>query len=184
MHTVHSAGLGADLDLLLLAPAEVGAWQPGDQVEMDLEWITLPRVADDYYGPNETFRQHLAAHPSSWETTYREAAGNDLKVVVRGGAVVERYPLVVHAREPRVQVDIGGGVGYVPIRFEGLATANDYTLYEEVDGKLRRLDQSVHGNDFWQADYDAASQTYSLTYNLPLDNKPASVWVLQKTERR
>ena len=184
VHTVHSAGLGVDLDLLLLAPAEVNAWQPGDHVEMDLEWITLPRVADDYYGPNETFRQHLAEHPSSWETTYREAAGNDLKVVVRGGAVVERYPLVVHAREPRVQVDIGGGVGFVPIRFEGLATANDYTLYEEVDGKLRRLDQSVHGNDFWQTEYDAASQTYSLTYNLPLDNKPASVWVLQKTERR
>jgi len=181
VHRVHSAGLGVDIDLLLVPPAAVNAWQPGDEVEMDLEWITLPRVADDYYGPNEAFRQHLAAHPASWETTYREAIGNDLNVVVRGGKLRERYPLVIHARSQRVEVHIRGGVGCVPIRFEGLATATGYELYELVDGVPHRLDQSVHGNDFWQTDYDAETQTYALTYNLPLDNKPQSVWVLQKS---
>ena len=42
------------------------------------------------------------------------------------------------------------------------------------------LDQSVHGNDFWQADFNAGDQTYSLTYNLPLDGKSSSTWVLKK----
>ena len=184
VHKVHSAGLGVDIDLLLMPPTAVNAWQPGDKVEMDLEWITLPRVADDYYGPNEAFRQHLAEHPSSWETTYREAIGNDLNVVVRGGKLRARYPLVIQARAPRVEVHIGGGVGCVPIRFEGLASADGYALYEQVDGVPHRLDQSVYGNDFWQTDYDAETQTYALTYNLPLDNKPQSVWVLQKTGPR
>jgi hypothetical protein len=29
------------------------------------------------------------------------------------------------------------------------------------------LDLSVHGNDFWQTDYDVVAKTWSLTYNLP-----------------
>jgi hypothetical protein len=28
----------------------------------------------------------------------------------------------------------------------------------------------VHGNDFWQTDYDAVSNTWQITYNLPLDS--------------
>jgi hypothetical protein len=35
-----------------------------------------------------------------------------------------------------------------------------------VDGKT--LDQSVHGNDFWQTDYDAGTKTWSQTYNVPI----------------
>ena len=61
----------------------------GDRIELDLELITLPRTADDYYGPNEVFRKHLAEHPSSWKTTYREAKGNDLSVVVTGGRALQ-----------------------------------------------------------------------------------------------
>jgi hypothetical protein len=34
-----------------------------------------------------------------------------------------------------------------------------------IDGQA--LDQRVHGNDFWQTDYDAASRTWSLTWQVP-----------------
>ena len=78
-----------------------------------------------------------------------------------------------------VTVDIKGGVGFVPIRFEGLPIADGYRLYEEVSGKLIPLDQSVHGNDFWQTDYNATTKTYNRTYNLPLDGKPTSRWILK-----
>ncbi len=37
-------------------------------------------------------------------------------------------------------VDIKGGVGFVPIRFDGLPIADGYRLYEEVCGKLFPLD--------------------------------------------
>ncbi len=36
-------------------------------------------------------------------------------------------------------------------------------------GRWRKVDQSVHGNDFWQTDYDAASGTWEITYSVPLD---------------
>jgi hypothetical protein len=71
-------------------------------------------------------------------------------------------------------------VGYVPIRFEGLADAMGYELYEVVDGKDVKLDQAVHGNDFWQVDRDDGDGTYQLTYNLPLDGKGESVWRMRK----
>ena len=42
------------LDFLLTAPEGVAGFKPGDQVHAEVEWITLPRVAQDYYGPNNT----------------------------------------------------------------------------------------------------------------------------------
>ena len=168
----------SNVDLLLVPPREVTAFKPGDVIEMDVEWITLHRTADDYYGPNDIFRKHLIENPSSWKTTYREALGNDLRVTARGGKVLNRYPLFVQAEKPAVEVAIAGGVGLVPIRFEGLVSIKDAVLSQVVNGKEIRLDQSVHGNDFWQADYDEIAHTYTLTYNLPLDNKPTSTWRL------
>jgi hypothetical protein len=176
---VHSANKEtSNVDLLLVPPREVAAFQPGAVIDLDVEWITLHRTADDYYGPNEAYRKHLVEQPSSWKTTYREALGNDLRVTARGGKVLKRYPIFIQAEKPAVEVTIAGGVGFVPIRFEGLASIKDAVLSEVVAGKEVRLDQSVHGNDFWQADYDDDNRTYSLTYNLPLDNKPTSTWRL------
>ena len=179
VHNVQKEETGLDLDLLLVAPKEVTTFSPGDTVELDAEWITLPRNADDYYGPNESFRKHLAENPASWKTTYREAIGNDLQVIARNGKVLNRYPIVIRAEAPPLDVTIKGGVGFVPIRFEGLTSIKDLVLFEVVEGKEIKLDQSVHCNDFWQADYDEGTKTYTLTYNLPLDNKDTSQWRLK-----
>ena len=105
--------------------------------------------------------------------------GNDLKVVVHGGALLHGYPIMVDVEKEEVSVDIVGGVGFVPIRFEGLGRAKGYALYEIVDGKEYKLDQSVHGNDFWQVDDDAESNTFKMSFNLPLDGKANSKWILR-----
>jgi hypothetical protein len=181
VHNVQKDEGGLDLDLLLVAPKDVSKFSPGDTVEFDAEWITLPRVADDYYGPNEAFRKHLAENPTSWKTTYREAVGNDLQVIAHGGKVLNRYPIVIHTEAPAVDITIKGGVGFVPIRFEGLTSIKDVALFEVVDKKEIRLNQSVHGNDFWQADYHESARTYALTYNLPLDGKATSSWRLKSS---
>lgn len=169
-----------NLDLLLTAPKGIENFTHGDTIEMDLEWITLHRVADDYYGPNEAYRQHLETSPNSWETTYREATRNHLEIEVSGGALINKYPILLQAQSNEVNIQIKGGVGYVPIRFEGLESATGYTLYLEQNGKRERLDQSVHGNDFWQTDYDATTNSFMRTYNLPLDDLETSTWVLVK----
>jgi hypothetical protein len=174
------ASAPGNLDLLLVPPTGVTAYQPGDRVELDLEWITLPRTADDYYGPNETFRQHMAENPRSWKTVQREAEGNDLKVSVAGGALLNRYPIIIRAEKPEVTVGIQGGVGFVPIRFEGLRHADACTLYRIVDGREVKLDQSVHGNDYWQTDYDVSTNSFRMTFNLPLDGLAASTWIFRQ----
>ena len=167
-----------NLDIELLPPAGINEFNQGDHVELDLELITLPRIADDYYGPNETFRKHLAKNPSSWKTTFREAKGNDLELVVSGGRVLQNYPIVIHIEKPEVAVTIQGGIGMVPIRFEGLESAKRYRLYQVINGERTEFDQSVHGQDFWQTDFDAASGTYKMSFNLPLDQSSTSKWVL------
>ncbi|MGB7342945.1 MAG: hypothetical protein WBD20_01920 [Pirellulaceae bacterium] len=176
VHTAHPN----NLDFELLPPAGIRQFSKGDRIELDLELITLPRVVDDYYGPNDSFRQHLAANPHSWESTYREAKGNDLSVTVAGGTMLRSYPLIIQVQQPEVTVSIKGGVGAVPIRFEGLSSNQGYQLHRVVDGKRIKFEPSVHGHDFWQTDYDAATKTYKMSFNLPLDGLKESQWVLAR----
>jgi hypothetical protein len=202
-----------DIDALVVPPKDVVEFKPGDRVEMSLEWLSVPRTAEDYYGPNEALRDHLSESPRSWKTIHREAVGNDLKVTTEGATILRNYPLIVRAENPlswpekfarklqgssnsfagieapaflksqaspEITLEIQGGIGFAPVRFEGLKSIEGYKLYEKTGEKLVPLGQSVHGNDFWQTDFDPASQTYRLTYNLPLDGKPSSTWVLKK----
>lgn len=168
-----------NLNLELVAPQGVSLFAPGDAVQFVAEWITLPRVADDYYGPNEAFRSHLAENPRSWKTTHREAAGNDLSVQATGGSVACRYPVEISCTRPEVEVTIAGGVGFVPISFQGLQSVRGLELCQVVDGREIKFSQEVHGNDFWQVDYDEGSRTYRLTYNLPVGGQMPSVWRLK-----
>ena len=169
-----------NIDIELLPPDGVTDFKKGDSIELDLELITLHRTADDYYGPNEAYRKHLTGNPNSWKTSHREAEGNDLKVSVTGGKVLNNYPVAIQADSPEVTVMIKGGVGAVPISFEGLKSASGYNLYQLVNGKRIKLDQSVHGNDFWQTDYDALADSYKITYNVPLDDLKESKWILTR----
>jgi hypothetical protein len=171
-----------NIDIELLPPAEITDFKKGDSIQLDLELITLHRTADDYYGPNEVYRKHLKENPNSWKTTYREAKGNDLKVSASGGKVLNKYPVAIQADGDEVTVMIKGGVGAVPIRFEGLKSPGGYRLYQVVNGKRVNFDQSVHGNDFWQTDYDVLAGTYAVTYNVPLDGLAESKWTLSCDE--
>jgi len=170
----------ANLDIELLPPAGVTDFSRGDRIDLGLELITLPRVAEDYYGPNEAFRKHLRDNPRSWKTTYREATGNDLAVKVIGGKVLHTYPLVIRVEKPAVTVTIKGGIGAVPVRFAGLTSSIGYRLYQAVNGMRVPFDQSVHCNDFWQTDYDERTNSYGMTFNLPLDGLRESKWIFTR----
>jgi hypothetical protein len=170
------------MDVKIVPPPNVKSYQPGDSVEMDVHWSHLTSVADNYGGPNEDYRKHLAQNPLSWKTTYREAIGNDLEVKVTGGNLLKNYPIIIKANSPQVSMSISGGIGCVPIRIEGLNTKNN-SMYQVIKGKERALDQSNYGNDFWQTEYTPASDTYKMTFNLPLDAKDTSHWILKPTQR-
>jgi hypothetical protein len=172
-----------NLDIELLPPLRILNFKKGDSIELDLELVTLPRVAEDYYGPNEFFREHLVRNPNSWKTAHREAKGNDLQVTVRGGEKLKNYPLLVRAEKDEVTIVIKGGVGLVPVTFECLDSYSGYNLYQEVKGDRVRFDQSVHGNDFWQTDHDPVTGLYSMTFNLPLDGLEESKWIFARSDQ-
>ena len=85
--------------------------------------------------------------------------------------MLRRYPIQVQVDgHGEAELSITGGIGYVPISFLGVRSAADCRLSQEVDGTWRPVDQSVHGRDFWQTDYDPVERDYRITYNLPLDS--------------
>jgi len=170
----------ATVNLRMVPPPGVAEFLPGDHVALSVEFLVVPRVAEDYYGPNEAFLRHLNEHPRSWKTVYREAVGNDLRVSASGGKVLRNYPIIVRVENPLdVTLSIKGGVGYVPVRFENLPDPR-YKLVRTVDGRDETLDQAAHGNDYWQTTLNPRDKTCSMAFNLPLDGIASSVWKLRR----
>ncbi len=179
-HAPHKHHSQPNLDLEILAPKEVTVFKAGDTIELNLELIALPRHIDDYYGNNQSFREHLSQHTNSWKTTHREAVMNDINLEVKGGVVENNYPIVIQKQADQIAVMIERAVGAVPISFKGLDSATDYSLYQLMNQKWVKFHPEVHGNDYWQTDYDPSTQTYQISYNLPLDAVENSKWLLKK----
>jgi hypothetical protein len=147
----------------LSLPPDIKQLLPGDFVEADLELVVFPATAAAYYGPDKLFQEALARDADTWRLVQREAAGNALKPQAGHGQVKKAYPLVVAVdAQQRAEVAFQGGIGYLPVTFTGLAAPDGGALF--VDGQ--RLDQGVHGNDFWQTDYDLAAQRWQQTFNI------------------
>ena len=157
----------------LVPPAGLTELKPGDFVEGQVEFVVIPMSSDDYYGSNEALRQALREGGNTSRMAHREAAGNHLKVEATRGHVTRAVAPVEIAADGsgQAEVQITGGLGYVPITFTGLKSYRGFALWrDDGDGHGPRLvDQSVHGHDFWQAAFDPTAHTWSLTYNLPLD---------------
>ena len=139
--------------------------QPGDFVEADLEFVVFPTDSAAYYGPDAAFRERLTKHADTWQLVQREAVGNALQVEARRGTLRRAYPLVMEVDEQQAaEAQVTGGNGFVPLTFTGLGASRGYTLW--LDG--RQVDQSIHGNDFWQTDYDAVRKQWRMTFNVRL----------------
>ena len=154
------------IDLVL--PSEITRLRPGDLIEAVVEYVVMPQKMDDYYGPNEYFKGGLAAYGGTWKMIHREALGNQRLVRAATGKLERTFPDVrVSCENDEAKISLRGGLGYVPLTFAGLSRHDGYEL--KVNGEV--LDQTVHGNDFWQTDYDAETRTWSRTYNLPRDGR-------------
>lgn len=162
---------GADTSLIdILPPPTVTQLLPGDFVECVVEHVVVAEKAEEYYGPNEALKAALAQHANTWRMIEREAKGNDLTVEVRVGALELMRPTRVRTLDNRAELRIEGGLGFVPVTFSGLTTHATPKLEISEDGETWVIvEQSVHGKDFWQTDFDQATKTWEITYTLPLD---------------
>ena len=85
------------------------------------------------------------------------------------GTVQRQQPILVTAASGMVAADltIDGGLGHNPLTISGLKRHDGWQLQQLVKGKWLKVDQAVHGGDYWQANHDPVAGTWSLTYSLP-----------------
>jgi hypothetical protein len=146
--------------------------EPGDYIEATLEHIIMPQFAKDYYGPNDALRTALTKDENTWRMIKREALGNDRVIEMKRGKLQRTQPAItISTEDDQAEFTLAGGLGYVPITFTGLHSPRGHALF--IDDKP--LNQGIHGNDFWQTDYDAESKTWSQTFNIPVDDKKPHV---------
>ena len=151
----------------LAPPSDIATLRPGDFVEAEVEIVVFPTDPTAYYGPNAPFREALARDADTWRLVHREAIGNALRLQLQRGSLVRGFPLVIEVEAgERVEATVDGGVGWLPVTFTGLASHRGQTL--RVNGQP--FSQAVHGNDFWQTDYESERGRWSRTYNLPRDD--------------
>ena len=154
---------GATVDIV--PPPEVDSLKKGDYVEAVLEHVVIPQSAVQYYGPNQSLRSALEVDGNTWKMVFREAVGNTRLVEVETGKLIRRYPDVrVDLESEAASFSVEGGLGYVPFTFLGLKQPSGYVL--EIDGAV--VNQAVHGNDFWQTDFDSETGEWTRSYTIPL----------------
>jgi hypothetical protein len=156
--------------LELTPPPGVDELQPGDFVDALVELVIMPVSADDYYGPNEGLRRALIDGGNTWKMIHREAHGNAPRVDAVRGRVMQTWPVVVAVDDRNeAEIIVNGGLGSVPVTFTGLPGFRDYELGRDDGQGLVIVDQSVHGRDYWQTDFNSVAKTWALTYNPPFD---------------
>ncbi|MCX6854556.1 MAG: LamG domain-containing protein [Verrucomicrobia bacterium] len=161
----------------LVPPPGFIRFEPGDFIEATLEHVLMPQFAKDYYGPNEALRTALTKDENTWRMIQREAVGNDRRIEMKQGQLQHTWPAItIAADHDKAEFTLTNGLGYVPVTFTGLSSARDYTLF--INDKP--LNQSIHGNDFWQTNYDADTKTWSQTYNVLMNDGNAHVFRFAK----
>lgn len=162
----------------LSPPNEVGnTILKGSTVEGTVEFLNMPVSKSDYYGPSEIINSMPAEDFNTSKPAYAYAVGAKYTVTAQTGRVEKNTPVYISCIEEQesgaaiAEITVKGGMGYVPLTFTNVKHYSGYSLEKFIDGQWQKVDQSVTGNDYWQAWYDADSCTYELTYNVPHSGK-------------
>ena len=84
------------------------------------------------------------------------------------GEFLRLHPIELSASDDPTAVEftLSDGLGYTPITIHGLARPDGWRLERQEEGAWEPVDQSVEGNDYWQADNGSANGSFSLVYNV------------------
>ncbi len=156
----------------IVPPPTVTSFVAGDTMELFVEVAVLPKQAADYYGTNERFLEALTTYGNSYELLLREVQGNDIEVSSSTNTVVsDSFPITIQTSGDTALVGLTGGKGYMPLVFSGVTDITAPVLWKAQDGCWEEVDQSVHGNDFWQVEYVSSSEDFNLIYGVNLDTE-------------
>jgi hypothetical protein len=163
-------GFGGSSSLINITPPEgCTSFKTGDYIEAEIELFLIPKFAEDYYGPNQNLKKALTIQTNTWKMVYREAIGNNIEVEVSKGTLLNNYPIKIKAENGEAHFAVSGGLGYVPLTITDIPDYKNPELFQKINRKWEKVNQEVHGNDFWQTEFDALSGTWDITYNINLD---------------
>ena len=143
----------------------------GSHISAVIEYLILPNDIMDYYGDSAYL---LSLPPSTFATAaiMQYFAANQSSIVVSQGSIQQNIPIILQSTDKQVavQFELGAGLGYLPLRIDGLHRHDGWDLQifqsNNAQNPWQSIDQSVHQKDFWQVEYDADAHTYSIIYTL------------------
>ena len=140
----------------------------GSEVRATVEYVIPPADKDLYYGESDYLLEMPAYDYQSTEMLRHLAAHNALEVETFVGSVVRTHPIELLASPgaTAVRFILKGGRGYIPFTVHGLARPDGWRLERYDDETWTPVDQSVEGNDYWQAYHSAESGSFDLVFNL------------------
>ncbi len=166
-HSLAPGYTGSSIDIV--PPPGVTTLQAGDYVQAVIERIYLPSVPGEYYGPDINMATAATNYANTYKMVLREAIGNSLLLNISAGMLVQTYPsIAIGVTNDFAQFSVTGGLNYVPVTFTGASTYQNPLVEELVGTNWSAVNQTVNGNDFWQADYNGANLKWDITYNLKL----------------
>jgi hypothetical protein len=152
----------------------------GSRVRATVEYLVLPADKSRYYGTSDYLTATPAEEYRTWEMARRQAADGALSVEALAGTVEQVHPVQLEAAEGSLAADftLTGGLGFVPVTVSGLARHDGWRLEQRLGTDWIPVDQSVAGNDYWQARFDDTTGRYALTWNVPNrgENRYRVVW--------
>ena len=151
----------------ITVPTAVGKTiKKGSTIEMIVEYDIVPNNLDTYYGESDYLLLSSGVMGTA-DSIYQQVIGGHVNVNASVGSVVSNYPVAIKATSGKTaaQFTINGGLGYVPVSIKGLPSSSGYKLQVKSGANWVDVNQSVHGNDYWQA-YKDVDGTYTLTYNV------------------
>lgn len=140
----------------------------GSVVHATVEYLVPPSDKDAYYGESDHLTAMASGQFNTTDMLHALATGNQLEITAKVGTLARTSPVELDAAvgETAVQFTLTGGLGYTPVTIHGLARPDGWMLEELVKGSWERVDQSVEGNDYWQAYDNTAKESFELTFNL------------------
>ncbi len=145
----------------------------GSRLQATVEYLVLPADKTRYYGNSAYLKATPAAHFASHQLMRRMAADNRLQVQATVGTLQRAQPVEVLAAPGIVAADltVEGGLGYTPLTVRGLSRHDGWWLQRRVGGAWVKVDQAVHGADYWQAGFDPQTSSWSLTFSVANNGK-------------
>jgi hypothetical protein len=141
----------------------------GSTVEATIEYLVPP--ASGYYGPSAWLDAFDRGLWNQTDMMHKLARDGALEAEASVGTLVSTYPTEVAAADGVVagELSLAGGLGFRPVSFSGLVRHDGWVLERRTDGDWEVVDQSSSaGNDWWQATHDPATETWTLTYSVPV----------------